>query len=74
MCSGAVLLYGIPRVMVGENKTFLGEEELLQSRGVTVKVLQEPTCIQLMEEFTAFEPWLWAEDIGVPDAQSKDCL
>ena len=67
MCSGAILLYGIPKVIVGENKTFLGEEELLRSRGVTVDVLQEPSCIQLMEEFIAAEPQLWNEDIGVPD-------
>ena len=67
MCSGAILLYGIPKVIVGENKTFLGEEELLRSRGVTVEVLQEPACIQLMLEFIAAEPRLWNEDIGVPD-------
>lgn len=67
MCSGAILLYGIPKVIVGENKTFLGEEELLRSRGVTVEILQEPACIQLMEEFIAAEPQLWNEDIGVPD-------
>ena len=70
MCSGAILLYGIPKVVIGENKTFLGEEELLRSRGVTVEVLQEPTCIQLMEGFIAAEPQLWNEDIGVPDSQS----
>jgi creatinine deaminase len=69
MCSGAILLYGIPKVIVGENKTFLGEEELLWSRGVTVEVPQEPTCIQLMEEFIAAEPGLWNEDIGLPDSQ-----
>ena len=68
MCSGAILLYGIPRVLVGENKTFLGDEELLRSRGVAVEVLQEPACIQLMEEFIAAEPRLWNEDIGVPDS------
>lgn len=67
MCSGAILLYGIPRIVVGENKTFLGEEELLRSRGVEVEVLQEPACIQLMEEFIAAEPRLWNEDIGVAD-------
>ena len=74
MCSGAILLYGIPRVIVGENKTFLGEEELLRSRGVAVDVLQEPACIQLMEEFIAAEPQLWNEDIGVPDTRPKNCL
>lgn len=67
MCSGAILLYGIPKVVVGENRTFLGEEDLLRSRGVAVEVLQEPACIQLMEEFIAAEPRLWNEDIGVPD-------
>jgi cytosine deaminase len=65
MCSGAILLYGIPRVIVGENQTFLGEEELLRSRGVTVQVLQDESCIRLMREFIAAHPELWNEDIGV---------
>ena len=65
MCSGAILLYGIPRVIVGENQTFLGEEELLRSRGVTVQVLQDETCIRLMRDFIAAHPELWNEDIGV---------
>jgi creatinine deaminase len=65
MCSGAILLYGIPRVIVGENQTFLGEEELLRSRGVTVEVLQDETCVRLMREFIAAHPELWNEDIGV---------
>ena len=65
MCSGAILLYGIPRVVIGENRTFLGEEELLRSRGVTVEVLQDPRCIALMERFIADRPELWNEDIGV---------
>ena len=65
MCSGAILLYGIPRVIVGENRTFLGEEELLRSRGVMVEVLQDETCIRLMREFIAAHPELWNEDIGV---------
>jgi cytosine deaminase len=65
MCSGAILLYGIPRVIVGENQTFLGEEELLRSRGVTVEVLQDETCIRLMRDFIAAYPDLWNEDIGV---------
>src|SRR5256714_12625844 len=65
MCSGAILLYKIPRVIVGENKTFLGEEALLKSRGVIVEVLQEPRCIELMREFIAKNPSLWNEDIGV---------
>jgi cytosine/creatinine deaminase len=65
MCSGAILLYGIPRVVVGENRTFIGEEDLLRSRGVTVDVLQDETCIRLMREFIAAHPELWNEDIGV---------
>ncbi|MGA7297024.1 MAG: nucleoside deaminase [Rhodanobacteraceae bacterium] len=64
MCSGAILLYGIPRVIVGENQTFMGEENLLRSRGVTVEVLQDPSCITLMREFIAARPELWNEDIG----------
>ncbi|BCD89348.1 tRNA-specific adenosine deaminase [Pseudomonas solani] len=64
MCSGAILLYGIPRIIVGENRTFLGEEELLRSRGVEVEVLQDATCIALMEEFIEARPELWNEDIG----------
>ena len=66
MCSGAILLYGIPKVIVGENKTFLGEEELLRSRGVEVEVLQDETCIQLMADFIGDHPELWNEDIGEP--------
>jgi cytosine deaminase len=65
MCSGAILLYGIPRVIVGENRTFLGEEELLRSRGVAVEVLQDDRCIRLMAEFIRRKPDLWHEDIGV---------
>jgi cytosine/creatinine deaminase len=65
MCSGAILLYGIPRVVVGENRTFLGEEELLRSRGVAVEVLQNDECIRLMQEFIRENPTLWNEDIGV---------
>ena len=65
MCSGAILLYGIPRVVVGENRTFMGEEELLRSRGVIVEVLQDPACIALMRDFIAAEPSLWNEDIGL---------
>ncbi len=65
MCSGAILLYGIPRVVVGENRTFVGEEELLRSRGVRVDVLQDATCIRLMTEFITAHPELWNEDIGV---------
>jgi cytosine deaminase len=65
MCSGAILLYGIPRVVVGENRTFLGEAALLQSRGVQVDVVQDPRCFRLMEQFIAEHPDLWHEDIGV---------
>lgn len=65
MCSGAILLYGIPRVVVGENRTFLGEEELLRSRGVRVEVMQDASCIRLMTEFIAAHPDLWNEDIGL---------
>lgn len=65
MCSGAILLYGIPRVVIGENKTFLGEEDLLRSRGVNIQVLQDDSCIQMMETFIRQRPELWNEDIGV---------
>lgn len=65
MCSGAVLLYGIPRVVVGENRTFTGPEEYVRSRGVEVVVLNDPTCISMMESFIAANPDLWHEDIGV---------
>ena len=65
MCSGAILLYGIPKVVVGENQTFKGEEELLRSRGVQVEVLQETACIELMRRFIEVSPSLWNEDIGV---------
>ena len=64
MCSGAILLYGIPVVVIGENQTFAGEEKLLESRGVNVAVLQNPECIRLMKEFIAANPGLWNEDIG----------
>jgi creatinine deaminase len=64
MCSGAIILYGIPTIVVGENRTFMGEEDLLRSRGVQVIVLQDPTCIELMRDFIARRPDLWNEDIG----------
>src|SRR5262245_9497284 len=64
MCSGAILLYGIPHVIVGENQTFLGEEELLRSRGVRVQVVHDPRCIAMMKQFIATHPKLWNEDIG----------
>jgi cytosine deaminase len=65
MCSGAILLYGIPRVVIGENRTFMGEEELLRSRGVALEVMQNDECIRMMEEFIRANPQLWNEDIGV---------
>ena len=65
MCTGAILLYKIPKVVIGENKTFLGEESLLKSRGVMIEVVQDPSCIALMEEFIRSKPELWNEDIGV---------
>ncbi len=64
MCSGAILLYGIPKVIVGENRTFMGEEELLRERGVQVEVLQDEDCIAMMQEFINEHPDLWNEDIG----------
>jgi creatinine deaminase len=64
MCSGAILLYNIPKVIIGENKTFLGEEELLKSHGIKIEVLQNPECIDLMAEFIFSHPDLWNEDIG----------
>lgn len=64
MCSGAIALYGIPKVVVGENRTFMGEEDWLRSRGVQVEVLQDPDCIALMQGFIARSPELWNEDIG----------
>ena len=64
MCTGAILLYGIPTVIVGENQTFLGEEELLRSRGVKVNVVQDATCIEMMTTFIETHPQLWNEDIG----------
>lgn len=66
MCSGAILLYGIPHVIVGENTTFLGEEELLRSRGVKVDVVQDDRCIVMMQQFIREHPSLWNEDIGEP--------
>ena len=65
MCTGAILLYGIPRVVIGENQNFMGEEALLRERGVEVVVLQDETCIQLMRDFIVSHPQLWDEDIGV---------
>ena len=64
MCSGAALLYGIPRIVIGENRTFQGPEALLRSQGVELDIRQDADCIRLMREFIAAEPGLWNEDIG----------
>jgi len=64
MCSGAILLYGIPKVIIGENKNFLGEEDLLRKRGVEITVLQNEKCLSIMQEFIRLHPDLWNEDIG----------
>jgi cytosine/creatinine deaminase len=65
MCSGAILLYGIPQVVIGENQSFMGEEDLLRQRGVDLLVLQDVRCRGLMQRFMAAHPSLWHEDIGV---------
>jgi len=65
MCSGAALLFGIPKIVVGENKTFQGPEEYVRSRGVDLTILADSACIELMQEFIARHPTLWNEDIGV---------
>jgi len=65
MCSGAALLYKIPRIIVGENLTFQGPEAYVRSLGVTVEIMNDPVCIQLMKDFTTASPQLWNEDIGV---------
>ena len=64
MCTGAILLYGIPKVVIGENQTFLGEEDLLRSKGVETVVLQHQECIDMMTDFIENNPSLWNEDIG----------
>lgn len=64
MCSGAILLYGIPRVVIGENRTFCGEEELLRARGVVLEVMDDAECAALLEGFIRRQPALWNEDIG----------
>lgn len=64
MCTGAILLYGIPKVVIGENKTFMGAEALLKSNGVEVVVVNDSTCVEMMEDFIAKNPELWNEDIG----------
>ena len=65
MCSGTILLYGIPKVVIGENKTFMGEEELLKSRGVEVIIVNDDECISMMAQFIKDKPELWHEDIGI---------
>ena len=64
MCSGTMLLYGIPKVVIGENQTFMGEEELLRARGVDVQVMDDERCVELMRQFIKAKPELWNEDIG----------
>lgn len=64
MCSGAIILYGIPKIIIGENKTFMGEEELLRSRDVDIQVIDNHECFELMNEFIEAKPQLWNEDIG----------
>jgi len=64
MCSGTVLLYGIPRVVIGENRTFQGPEDYVKSRGVQLVVQDNAECVQLMQDFIAAKPELWNEDIG----------
>jgi creatinine deaminase len=65
MCSGAALLYGIPRIIVGENRTFQGPEEYLRSRGVDLVIVDDARCVRLMREFIAANQELWDEDVGV---------
>ncbi|MCK9151402.1 nucleoside deaminase [Methanobacterium alcaliphilum] len=65
MCSGAILLYGIPEVVIGENKSFMGAEDFLRSQGVKVKVIQSPRCIEMMSNFIEKNYELWNEDIGL---------
>ncbi|RLD20602.1 MAG: nucleoside deaminase [Bacteroidetes bacterium] len=70
MCTGAILLYGIPKVVIGENKTFMGDEQHLKSRGVEVVVLDNPDCVEMMQKFIGEKPSLWNEDIGVEEFRS----
>ncbi len=65
MCSGTILLYGIPKIVIGENKTFMGEEDLLRSRGVDVEVADSAECYNLMQQFIREKPEVWNEDIGI---------
>jgi cytosine deaminase len=66
MCSGAILLYGIPKVVIGENQTYMGSEKLLQENGVEIIVVNDPTCVAMMRDFIKNHPALWNEDIGEP--------
>lgn len=67
MCSGTALLYRIPRIVIGENRTFRGPEDYVRSRGVTLEIVDDAECVRLMEEFIRSTPSLWNEDIGVVD-------
>jgi cytosine deaminase len=71
MCSGAILLYGIPRIVIGENQTFMGEEEWLRSRGVDLQVLHDSACLELMTRFIRTQPTLWNEDIGEEESAPR---
>jgi creatinine deaminase len=64
MCSGTALLYGIPRIVIGENQTFRGPEDYVRSRGVTLEIVDDPDCVKLMRDFIVARPDLWNEDIG----------
>jgi len=64
MCSGTALLYGIPRIVIGEHRTFRGPEDYLRSRGVELEIVDDPTCVRLMQDFIRQHPELWNEDIG----------
>lgn len=66
MCTGAILLYGIPKVIIGENQTFMGSEKLLEQNGVEVVVVNNSECIEMMQDFIKDKPQLWNEDIGQP--------
>jgi creatinine deaminase len=71
MCSGTALLYGIPRIVIGENRTFQGPEDYVRSRGVTLEIIDEPQCVELMRQFIAARPDLWNEDIG--EEEGRGC-
>ncbi len=72
MCSGAIRLYGIPKVVIGENRTFKGDEETLKQSGVELVVIQDEGCINLMKEFIHAHPSLWNEDIGEKDGEIRE--